>query len=466
MSTRKRIPVFLQIVFIVLLIAILVVGSYWVLRLGFDIDVLDRSGWKSTDAGMQYWDYHGKPLTGWQEINGDRFYFGEDGLMATGWQTVDGSRYYLGSSGIPCAGWQTIDGQRYCFDPDGSVHTGEFTVDQGRYFADSTGAVFTGWHQTADGTVYLGDDGLLRTGWQEIDGCRYYMHPQTGAISVGKTEVEGSLYYFDSQGMMCTGWQEIDGNRYYFHEDGTVALGWTDLGEHRYYFTEAQGMALGWQELDGNRYYFKEDGVMAIGQITLDGVNHFFTSQGVYVLLVNRWNAVPEGYEPQLVDYGQQQIDISAYDALCQMIADSEAEGLFCGVNNIYRSKETQQYIWNRKRRSLMAEGYNYATADAITGRSVAVPGHSEHQTGLAVDISTQDLEAQNWLAEHCWDYGFILRYPVGKKEITGIIYEPWHFRYVGLELAQELKELGLCLEEYIQMLTEQEDAKTPPEIS
>lgn len=464
MTTRKKIPVYLQIICIILLVAILVVGAYWILRLGFDFDVLDRSGWKSTDAGMQYWDYHGDPLTGWQEIDGSRFYFQEDGTLATGWQTIEGGRYYFGSSGVLCTGWQEIDGLRYYFGLDGCVCTGEFATDQGRYLADSTGAVCTGWQQTAAGTVYLGQGGLLRTGWQEIDGSRYYMDPGTGAVAVGKTELEGALYYFDSQGVLQTGWQEIDGSRYYFHESGTMAQGWQDLGEHRFYFTQ-DGVALGWQEIDGNTYYFKENGVMAIGQITLDGVNHFFTSQGAYVLVVNCWNPVPEGYAPALVSYGEHQIDASAYDALTQMLADSKAAGMTCLVNNIYRSEETQQYIWNRKRRALMAEGHDYVTANALTGRSVAVPGHSEHHTGLAADINTPELEDQNWLAEHCWDYGFILRYPSGKREVTGIIYEPWHYRYVGLELAQELKELGLCLEEYMQMLTEQENAKTPPEI-
>ena len=90
----------------------------------------------------------------------------------------------------------------------------------------------------------------------------------------------------------------------------------------------------------------------------------------------------------------------------------------------------------------------------------MAIPGTSEHQLGLAVDIvdkhsqvldnSQADTPAQQWLMEHSWEYGFILRYPEGKSEITGIIYEPWHYRYVGKEAAAEIHELGLCLEEYL----------------
>ena len=94
------------------------------------------------------------------------------------------------------------------------------------------------------------------------------------------------------------------------------------------------------------------------------------------------------------------------------------------------------------------------------TKKSVAVPGTSEHATGLAVDIISSEYEElddrqgntdeQKWLMEHCWEYGFILRYPEEKADITGIIYEPWHYRYVGEETAKEITEQGITLEEYI----------------
>lgn len=464
MSTRRRVPAFLQIAFVVLLIAVLAVSSYWVLRLGFDIDVLDRSGWKSTDTGMQYWDYHGKPLTGWQEIDGDRFYFGEDDLMATGWQTIEDKRYYFDTQGKLSSGWQTIDGKRYYLGEDGIVRTDTFFIGDNQYWADRNGVLLTSWQETPSGAVYLGDNGALRTGWQEIDGKRHYLHPETGIAAYGITTLDGTLYYFDDRGALCTGWQEIDSRYYYFHEDGSMALGWTDLGEHRFYFTREQGRALGWQEIDGKTYYFKDNGVMAIGQITLDGVNRFFTSQGEPVLLVNPWNPVPEDYSYDFVEYGQYLIHESAYDALQAMVKDGRDAGNFCAINNTYRSKETQQYVWNRTKNAYIREGYDADTADILTGQSVAIPGCSEHQTGLAVDFAPQDSASNAWLMEHCWDYGFILRYPADKTEITGIIYEPWHYRYVGLALAQELKELGLCMEEYMQMLTEQEAAKSPPQ--
>ena len=484
MAVRRKTAVFAWIVLIVLLIAVLLVGGYWVLRLGFDTDVFDRSGWKSTDTGTQYWNYDGEPLTGWQEIDGTTFYFGPDGNLATGWQEIDGSRYYLGVSGVPYMGWQTVDGQRcffdeqgklatgwqtieearYYFGEDGVVRTDQFCIDEHRYLSDSSGALLTGWQQTSAGLLYLGSDGILRTGWQEIDGKRYYLDPETGAASLGITVLDGSVYYFDPQGALSTGWQEIGGKTYYFYDDGTMALGWTDLGEHRFYFTQDQGMALGWQELDGKTYYFKDNGVMAIGQITLDGVNHFFTSQGVYVLLVNQWNPVPEDYEADLVEYKDRLVDASARDALAEMVAAGRAAGHPCSITSVYRSEAEQQFIWTRRKNAYMAEGYDAGMASYLTGRSVAIPGHSEHHTGLAVDFNRQEAGTLSWMGKHCWEYGFILRYPAGKTDYTGIIYEVWHFRYVGVELAQELKELGLCLEEYMQMLTAQEAAKAPPQ--
>ena len=108
-----------------------------------------------------------------------------------------------------------------------------------------------------------------------------------------------------------------------------------------------------------------------------------------------------------------------------------------------------------------MAAGYDAEEADQKAATVVARPGTSEHELGLAVDIvdaSYQQLDerqkstpVQQWLMEHCWEYGFILRYPDGKSDLTGIIYEPWHYRYVGVETAQALRESGQCLEEYLQ---------------
>ncbi len=106
------------------------------------------------------------------------------------------------------------------------------------------------------------------------------------------------------------------------------------------------------------------------------------------------------------------------------------------------------------------ARGYAQEDAQREAARSVAAPGTSEHQLGLAADIVDQSYQSlddhqaetpvQQWLMAHSWEYGFILRYPPEKSETTGVIYEPWHYRYVGKEAAQAITRQGVCLEEYL----------------
>ena len=186
------------------------------------------------------------------------------------------------------------------------------------------------------------------------------------------------------------------------------------------------------------------------GEIKIDGVSHFFTSKGKYVLLCNFRYAVPEDYKLQLAYVEGFQFDSAGQPALQKMLEDCRAAGNTCVINNTYRSKATQQYLWERSVNNFLTEGKTREEAEAETGKTIAIPGHSEHQTGLGVDLNG----GYDWLAENCWEYGFILRYPEDKFDVTGIVYEPWHFRYVGTELSMELKELGLTLEEYIVNLT------------
>ena len=157
------------------------------------------------------------------------------------------------------------------------------------------------------------------------------------------------------------------------------------------------------------------------------------------------------------------QFDSVGRDSLQKMLEDCRKAGFGCQINNTYRSKAVQQYIWDKRVQEALATGLTAEEAEAKTATSAARPGHSEHQTGLAVDLTGGD-PMFAWMAEHCWEYGFILRYPEKCTEHTGIMYEPWHFRYVGTELAKELKESGLCLEEYVQSLTDPANLPKPEE--
>ena len=130
-------------------------------------------------------------------------------------------------------------------------------------------------------------------------------------------------------------------------------------------------------------------------------------------------------------------------------------------ICSAYRPREYQERLYQAEVERWLARGCSLDSAIAEAGKSVAIPGTSEHQLGLAVDIvdvnnqhldeSQERTEVQKWLMEHSWEYGFILRYPTGKSEIAGIIYEPWHYRYAGREDAEQIHALGVCLEEYLE---------------
>lgn len=179
------------------------------------------------------------------------------------------------------------------------------------------------------------------------------------------------------------------------------------------------------------------------------------------ILLVNPWNEMPEDFEVTLKTLPDgQKVDERAYEDLNAMLEDCRKAGLRPKICSSYRTQSKQTYLYNNKIARLRSAGYSKTAAEAEAGRWVARPGTSEHQVGLAVDIvdrSYQVLDhkqettaAQKWLMAHCAEYGFILRYPSEKGEITGIGYEPWHYRYVGREAAQAITAQGVCLEEYI----------------
>ena len=172
-------------------------------------------------------------------------------------------------------------------------------------------------------------------------------------------------------------------------------------------------------------------------------------------VLANADNPIGE-YVPELTSLeNSQSFDSRAVEELKRFIDDARAEGLSVYLSSSYRSYGEQQYLFNRKVSQLNGDEARAATI-------VARPGTSEHQTGLCCDITdryyeTKDSSLENtqmykWMYAHCAEYGFILRYPKDKEDVTGIIYEPWHFRYVGKEAAEYIMENGLCLEEFVEL--------------
>lgn len=175
------------------------------------------------------------------------------------------------------------------------------------------------------------------------------------------------------------------------------------------------------------------------------------------LVVVNRWNELPEDYDIELMELSNgQKIDERIYPYLQEMFDAARAEGIYPIVRDGYRTEKEQQALYDAKVQAYINEGYSRSRAERTAKEWVALPGTSEHQLGIAVDINADKSKCSNdevysWLAENAYRYGFILRYPTGKQEITGTSYEPWHYRYVGIETAREIYEREICLEEYFE---------------
>lgn len=207
---------------------------------------------------------------------------------------------------------------------------------------------------------------------------------------------------------------------------------------------------------------------------TMDAVS------GDIPLLVNKWNKLPDDFVPaRLVTVKDQAGDLLLYDdkkfqgvseavdALINMIRDAKKEGITpWKLGGAYRTIKDQKRIFNNRVEKYLKENPEASRSQAVSHTRLTVqdPGCSEHHTGLAFDLNVPgqyfiDTAQYLWLQEHCWDYGFILRYTDDKEDITGIIGEEWHVRYVGLEHAKRMHELDMCLEEYVDYLKKQQSS-------
>lgn len=178
---------------------------------------------------------------------------------------------------------------------------------------------------------------------------------------------------------------------------------------------------------------------------------------GWMLLLVNSSNAIPDGYAPtELTELSNgQSVDKRIYPSLQSMFDDARAQGVYPVVSSGYRTAKQQQSEMDDKIQEYIDDGKSEDEARTLAATYVAQVGYSEHEAGLAIDIvakanKSDDDTVWAWMKEHCAEYGFILRYPEGKEGVTGMSYEPWHFRYVGVEAAQKIMGAGITLEEYL----------------
>ena len=199
------------------------------------------------------------------------------------------------------------------------------------------------------------------------------------------------------------------------------------------------------------------------GNPASDGKDSAVPKDGWNLILVNGDHPLPQDFQiPALTQLrNNHAIDQRAYPALQRMMDDCRAEGLQPTICSSYRSWEKQEELFQRKVQSCLPQAGSLEEAEEQAAVWVARPGTSEHQAGLAVDIVDKSYQlldegqektaVQQWLMEHCAEYGFILRYPTEKSALTGVGYEPWHYRYVGEEAAGEIMSRGICLEEYLE---------------
>lgn len=179
------------------------------------------------------------------------------------------------------------------------------------------------------------------------------------------------------------------------------------------------------------------------------------------LVLVNSSHPVDTSYTPELTDIEEDEsVDSRIADETNRMLQDAKDAGMNLYIVSGYRDYNDQREVFNQTMSDWIAQGKTPLEAYEETEKSVAVPGTSEHSTGLALDITSGEYgelddqqagtEESQWLAENCYKYGFILRYPSDKSDATGIVYEPWHYRYVGKDAAKEITEQGITLEEYL----------------
>lgn len=186
-----------------------------------------------------------------------------------------------------------------------------------------------------------------------------------------------------------------------------------------------------------------------------------------YLMLVDKFNAVPEHFEKN-IDLNEIQgkyLESQACRQCSLLLKEAERSGVVIKIISAYRTKDYQQILWKQSISERMEEGLSLEEAEKEVSKTLAKPGHSEHNAGLAIDFGREEsddveddfyksLQAK-WLCKNAARFGFILRYPRLKEHITGISYEPWHYRYVGTEAAQFIKKSGLCLEEFLHFYSE-----------
>ncbi|MDR2546632.1 MAG: M15 family metallopeptidase [Lachnospiraceae bacterium] len=296
-----------------------------------------------------------------------------------------------------------------------------------------------------------GSGGLIATDEDEITNNTTTITPVIGQVHDTVT-IKSSLFPMESTIELAAETTVLDSTEIVPEE----FLSSVDDSEYLVLESEQYSLAdlLATHELIVDRY-ISNGGAGATG----DGFTGFYADDW-RLILVNKQRPLPSDYEFTLGTIsGSMMCEERIIDDLLRMMQGASEAGVNLVIISAYRDFDHQLYLFTRNIDRFMRRGFSYIEAFRRTSRSVTIPGSSEHQAGLAIDILSSeyrvfnvgfaDTKAGKWLNEHSHEYGFILRYPREKEYITGIDFEPWHFRYVGREAAQVMKEEGLTLEEF-----------------
>ncbi len=205
-----------------------------------------------------------------------------------------------------------------------------------------------------------------------------------------------------------------------------------------------------------------EDNYIAASESTEESAeeDYVFDPSDWRLVLVNKQHPIPDDYTFNLkIITGYWKADERIIADLLAMMQAAKDDGIDLAICSPYRSDGHQEELFEKKMKHYMGQGLSYMDSYKVSSQTVMVPGSSEHQIGLAIDFNCAtytdldagfaDTEAGKWLAAHCSEYGFVIRYPLGKEYITSVEYEPWHFRYVGKAAAGIMTKEGICLEEF-----------------
>lgn len=441
------------------------------------------------DDKYYFFDEDGVMLKGFIRWKNQSYYMNPDGSMQEGWFKYEDGVYYLRpGNGDMFVGVQTVDGVTYDFGTDGRAlglteiptdKTAAADVTLSGLNEDETvkkdepqsvmyDVMGYGWKQNPDSTwsyynkdgslaknwlfdetnhyYFMGSDGKMQTGYIEWCEQRYFLN-EDGRMQEGFFIAQDGIYYFrPGNGDMILGLYAIDGMLYNFGEDGRLLTGWQNYNDSLYFLDPATGEAVkGIAVIDGMQYGFDSEGKLDMSVIPWN------------LVLVNYNNVMPENYEINLKKVNGYNVDARIADALTGMINAAKKDGVKLKITSAYRTIETQTRLYNNGLTKRLNAGMSYEAALAERNLYNAEPGKSEHNLGLALDfiaggvLNERFAESSQaaWLSEHAHEYGFILRYEASKVDITKIAWEPWHYRYVGVEAATAIHESGVCLEEY-----------------